>query len=58
MKKAWNIRNMYDRKIIYIEKEKNRIVMKKELILEKTVRSAENVNLPKEESDLQQIIKD
>ena len=31
--------------------------MKKELILEKTVRSAENVNLPKEESDLQQIIK-
>ena len=38
------------RKIIYIEVEKNWIVRKKELILEKPVRSAENVNLPKEEA--------
>ena len=35
------------RKIIHIEAEKNQIVRKKELILEKPIRYAEKVNLPK-----------
>ena len=39
------------RKIIYIEAEKT-IVRKKELILEKPVRSAENVNLPHKKSQI------
>ena len=45
------------RKIIYIEAEKNYLVKKKELILEKPGRSTENVSFPKKESDSQQIIR-
>ena len=42
------------RKITYIEAEKKRtvIVRKKEVILEKPVRSTENVNLPKKKSQI------
>ena len=45
------------RKVIYIEPEKNLVVRKKELTPEKSVRSAEDVNLPRKEIDSQQMIR-
>ena len=57
MKKAWNISSCMTRKIIHIEAEKNQIVRKKELILEKPIRYAEKVNLPKKASDSRQMIR-
>ena len=50
LKKAWNIRVMYDPKDnLYWSSEK---LNRKKLIHEKPVKCAENVNLPKKESDL------